>query len=143
VTDHQVTDDDARTRDRRRDALERARRYFNDLARGDLEAAAACFTDDVFYSHPPYRGDPTDDRRVAYGRAALLEMLHARENVWVDFSVEHCAVFEDQCFIEGTYVVPSTSREGSFVSSIRLTDDGQFRSYLAYLSEPPATHALG
>ena len=138
MTDHATTNADGGGRDRRGDALEHARRYFGHLASGDLEAAAACFTDDVYYSHPPYRDDPTTDRRIARGRVALAEMFSARGRIEVEYRVESCAVFDDHCFIEGTYVVASTSTEGSFLSSIRLADDGRFSSYVAYLSEPPA-----
>lgn len=49
-------------------------RFFAALQRFDLDVVAECFTDDAFYSHPPF--NPDDSARAeAVGPAAIVEVL--------------------------------------------------------------------
>ena len=55
-------------------------RYFEALDAGAFDEAAAQFSADVVYSHPPYRhtGIDSDDRLVFHGRDELRAAFTAR-----------------------------------------------------------------
>ena len=65
--------------------------YFADLDAGRFAAAAAHFSDDVLYSHPPYRHTGIDDPdRIEFrGRPALEAAFRARGRASFDHDVRH------------------------------------------------------
>ena len=124
--------------ERRDQVLANAERYLAALRAGHFEAAAACFTEDVIYSHPAYPGDPGTTRHEVRGRAALIELFRRRGVLPVQHRVVACVVAGDLCFIEGTFAAAGDATTGSFVSSARTDDAGRFASYVAYSSIPAA-----
>jgi hypothetical protein len=127
-------DDAAETGDARA-AIER---YFHALDAGRFEEAANQFSEDVMYSHPPYRHTGiTSNRRVVFnGRAELLAAF--RERGKADF---HHRVLEFiqrgpnalfELVVEG---LPD-GRTGGSICSLSLDDGGRIRRYVAFYTEP-------
>ncbi|HEX9994649.1 MAG TPA: nuclear transport factor 2 family protein [Acidimicrobiales bacterium] len=120
------------------DALDVLGRYFDALDGGRFEEAAACFSEDVVYSHPPYRHTGIDgDRRVQFdGRAELLANFEARGRQ----SFGHRLVADVQrgphCMVEGLVEGLPGGRDGSFLSSFTLDGDGLIRRYVSFYCEP-------
>lgn len=113
-------------------------RYFDALDTGDFDAAAACFSPDVVYSHPPYRHTGIDgDRRVELrGRAALLANFRARGRQSFDHRLLACVQRGPHCLVEGRVENIPGGRDGSFVSSLTLDGDGLVRRYVSFYCEP-------
>lgn len=113
-----------------------AERYFSALRAFDLDAVVDCFTEDAFYSHPPY--DPSADRRAeATGRPAIATMLRdERGDRPIVQEVRHCVVDGDIAYIEGTARVDSGDAF-QWVSSVRVAPDGRFRRYVSFASYLP------
>jgi SnoaL-like domain len=117
-------------------------RYFERLIAGDFEAAAACFSADCLYSHPPYR--PGTPRVEFRGREALRRGFEQQRGARpvrpaIDRSVQHGA----DCFIGG--VVDGDPPGGSFISSATLDPDGLIRRYVAFYTTsrlPASSHAV-
>jgi ketosteroid isomerase-like protein len=117
-------------------------RYLDALSRFDLEAAADCFTDDLFYSHPPYSADDNGGlRHEVTGRQALIELFRQRGPKPVRHEVSAAALDGKQGFVAGTF--GAEDRRGSFVSTVELAPDGRIARYAAYSSIPAvgAAHA--
>jgi hypothetical protein len=99
------------------------------LIAGDFGGAAACFSIDCLYSHPPYR--PGTPRVEFRGRDALRRGFEQQRGARpvrpaISRSVQHGA----DCLIEG--VVDGDPPGGSFISSATLDPDGLIRRYVAY-----------
>jgi len=104
-------------------------RYFRHLIAGEFAEAAACFSEDCLYSHPPYvPGGP----RVAFrGRGKLLSAFAGqRGNRPARPRIVRCLQRGSDCFIEG--VVDGIPDGGSFVSSVSLDRDGLILRYVAF-----------
>lgn len=116
-----------------------AKKYFGHVVEGDFEAAAECFSPDVFYSHEAYdpgTDGPTGRRMEARGRAELVRMLNMRgPRRWK----HHMRVdtVGDRFFIEGTMTDEDDAPVFSFVSVGTLTSDGLIQSYIEYDARPP------
>lgn len=111
--------------------------YLEALERFDLDAALACFAEDVEYSHAPFRHLPGTGRRVARGRAALRELFEARGPLPIGHVVDTAAAAGDRCLVAG-FVVRDGVDEASFVSDFELSAEGLIRSYVGYSTAPPA-----
>jgi hypothetical protein len=100
-------------------------RYFQTLNSGDFSAAAACFSRDCLYSHPPYHpGEPQAEFR---GREALAaEWPTQRGAKRVATEIVRCVQSGNHAFIEGV------ANGGSFISSIVLDDQGLICRYVAF-----------
>ncbi len=100
-------------------------RYFLALNGGEFAAAAACFSDDCLYVHPPYRpGQPQAEFR---GRAELLALWPGRRGPSsFETSVERCVQSANHAFIEGV------AAGGSFLSSAVLDEQGLVQRYVAF-----------
>jgi SnoaL-like domain len=107
-------------------ALAKLERYFDRLIAADFDAAAACFTTDCLYSHPPYA--PGGPRVEFRGREGLLRGFEQRGPRPVRPAIIRCVQRDADCFIEGV-VDPGG---GSFVSSAILDGDGLVRRYVAF-----------
>lgn len=117
--------------------------YLRGLESGDFDAVAACFTEDAFYSHPPYeQGQPLAE---AVGRNALIELLRARRGsrTWVH-EVEPLHIGGDRGLLETTVreyaggPVRSTS-----IGVATFAADGRLRRWVAYRSAPPIGSSVG
>ena len=119
------------------DPLALIARYFEELESGNFEAAAACFADNVFYSHPPYRGAPAGSpRKEASSRAELLAQFRERGRRTVRH-VYRGYVIGDRGFLSGTSTTPD-GPTASFLSEFKVNADGLIDYYVAYISVPAA-----
>jgi hypothetical protein len=105
--------------------------YFDDLMNSRFQDAAAHFSADAIYSHPPYGG------------GAERVLFRGREAVWRGFAVERgpsparqmiagCWQRGDRVFIEG--VVEGIPDGGSFVSTAQVSSQGEIARYVAFYS---------
>lgn len=103
--------------------------YFERLIAGDFDAAAACFSADCLYSHPPYR--PGTARIEFRGREQLRRGFEQKRGARpVRPRIICCVQRGPSCFIEG--IVDGDRPGGSFVSSATLDPDGLIRRYVAF-----------
>lgn len=111
-------------------------RYLEALERFDLESAADCFTDDLFYSHPPYSAEDNGGlRHEVRGRDALIALFRERGRRPVIHMIRSSATDGSVAFVEGVFTV-NDEVGGSFVSVVELAGDGRIASYAAYASAP-------
>lgn len=112
---------------RRPPLLPLVERYFAKLNGGDFDAAAACFSDDCLYVHPPYR--PGDPRAEFHGRRELAAIWPARRGTGrVPTRIDACVQDGNHAFIEGV------AAGGSFLSTIVLDSSGLIERYVAFHS---------
>jgi ketosteroid isomerase-like protein len=116
-------------------------RYLEALEQFDLEAAADCFTDDLFYSHPPYSAEDNGGRHEVRGRAALIGLFRERGRRPVIHKIRSSATDGSVAFVEGVFTLKGEVG-GSFVSVVELAGDGCIASYVAYASVPAVGVAL-
>jgi hypothetical protein len=106
-------------------------RYFADLMRSEFRSAAAHFTADTIYSHPPYRAG--SERVLFRGRDALWRGFVSQRGpspvrqVITGFWQQHARMF-----VEG--VVEGIPNGGTFVSTAQLTAGGEIARYVAFYS---------
>jgi hypothetical protein len=111
--------------------------YFVDLDAGRFEAAAAHFSDDVLYSHPPYKHTGIDDpNRIEFrSRPALEAAFRARGKASFGHDVVTSIQRGPHCIFEGAvHGVPGGF--GSFISSLSLAADGTISRYVSFYCEP-------
>src|SRR3982074_1508707 len=90
------------------------------LERFDLEAAADCFTEDLFYSHPPYSAEDNGGlRHEVRGREALIGLFRERGRRPVSHKIRSSATDGSLAFVEGVFTVDDQVG-GSFVSVVEL-----------------------
>jgi hypothetical protein len=106
-------------------------RYFTDLMSSRFREAAAHFTPDTIYSHPPYAG----------GTERVL--LHGRDALWRGFVTERgpsparqiitdCRQRGGRVFVEG--VIEGIPDGGTFFSTAQITPQGEIARYVAFYS---------
>jgi hypothetical protein len=113
--------------------------YFGHLSAGSFAAAAACFSADGFYSHPPYdpgSDGPTGRRIEARGRAEIESVFGLRgPRDW------HHELASDtigrRFYVEGVVRTSDDVALLSYLSVGDLDDDGLICRYVAYDSRPP------
>jgi ketosteroid isomerase-like protein len=112
--------------------------YFASLESGAFEEAAGCFSEDVLYSHPPYRHTGiTDDHRINFGgRPALLEGFRRRGKQSFNHRILVLGQAGPNCLVEGVVEGLPDGRTGSFVSSFSLAGDGRIHRYVSFYCEP-------
>jgi hypothetical protein len=112
--------------------------YFTALDEGDFDEAAAQFSADVVYSHPPYRhtGIDSNERVVFRGRDALLAAFRQRGRTSFDHTIFTSGQRGRHCLIEGRVEGLPAGGTGSFISSLSLDDDGLIRRYVSFYCEP-------
>lgn len=113
-------------------------RYFHALDDGAFEEAAACFSEDVLYSHPPYMhtGIEGNQRVEFHGRTELLAKFRERGAQSFDHRLLACIQRGPHCLVEGLVEGLPEGRSGSFISSFTLDGDGLIRRYLSFYCEP-------
>jgi limonene-1,2-epoxide hydrolase len=117
--------------------------YLNGLENSEFDAVADLFTEDAFYSHPPF--DPDSPRRAeVVGREKLRAMLKGRRGgrKWVH-EIREFFVADDRCLIEGIV----REYEGgpimsSFAGSGTFDADGRISKWIAYRSVPAIGESL-
>ena len=119
--------------------------YFGALDSGRFEAAAACFSDSVLYSHPPYKHTQIDgDKRIEFrGRAALLAAFRARGRQSFGHEILVCIQRGPHAILEGVVHDLPDGGSGSFISSLSLDAKGRISRYVSFYCEPSvsARHA--
>lgn len=122
-----------------------ADRYFAHLAAGRFDEAAACFSENGFYSHPAYDPEgsgPTSRRMEATGRHAIRALFEARgKREWVHESRSDSV--GDRFYVEGRVREGAGAIEEllSYLAVGTLDADGRIASYIAYDARPPAGRA--
>jgi SnoaL-like protein len=108
--------------------------YFSLLEGGDAAGAAACFSEDVLYSHPPYApGRP----RVEYrGRDALQAGFEKRGLRPWRHRILVAVQDGSECIVEGDVGGLDDGRRGGFLSSLSLDADGRILRYCSFYTEP-------
>jgi hypothetical protein len=102
-------------------------RYFEALNDARFADAAACFSEDCVYVHPPYR--PGEPLAIFNGREELAAQWPARRGSGrVETRIERCVQSGNHAFVEGV------AAGGSFLSSIVLATDGLISRYVAFYS---------
>jgi ketosteroid isomerase-like protein len=121
----------------RNEPMDVVHRYFEALDRNDFEGVVDCFTEDVFYSHPPFMGAPPGSpRHEVTGRAALRAYLALRGVRPSRHQLDAEAVIGSRGFVSGVTLNEDGSTRASFVSQM-IFEDGLIQSYAAYASVPP------
>jgi hypothetical protein len=120
----------------RSDPMPILRSYFDALEAARFEEAAKCFTEGVFYSHPPFPGEgPANPRHEANGRQALIQLFMLRGKRPRRHRIDSCVVEGNHAFISGVSLNPPDPRS-SFTSELKLSDDGLIDYYVTYSSVP-------
>jgi hypothetical protein len=125
------------------DAAKVVHDYFVDLDDGRFAAAAAHFSDDVLYSHPPYQHTGIDDPdRIEFrGRRALEAAFVRRGRASFDHEVLASVQRGPHCIFEGAVNNLPDGGTGSFISSLTLAADGTIRRYVSFYCEPGVRHS--
>jgi len=120
------------------DAAQVVHDYFTDLDAGRFTAAAAHFSEDVLYSHPPYKhtGIEDPDRIEFRGRSALEAAFSKRGKASFDHEVVTSIQRGPHCIFEGAVNNLPGGGTGSFISSLSLAADGTIRRYVSFYCEP-------
>lgn len=124
-------------------------RYFRAVEAGDVGGAAACFSEDAVYSHPPLAPaegtppGPTPPRVEARGREGVAAFLRERGKRNVVHEVTTVARAGDVVFVEGVAHRGDGTPFASFVSVARVDGDGLIRHYSAYTATPVAGALMG
>jgi hypothetical protein len=106
-------------------------RYFAALQASRFEQAAARFSQDAVWSHPPYPGSP--DRELARGRRELVDIfINKRGSSPVVQLITGFWQSGDTVFLEG--VVEGIPNGGSFVGTGQMTSSGEVSRYVAFYS---------
>jgi hypothetical protein len=120
------------------DALIAVLEYFDDLDSGRFAGAAARFSDNVSYSHPPYKhtGISDPDRIEFRGRRELLAGFERRGAASFEHDVLVAIQRGPHCIFEGAVRNTPGGGTGSFISSLSLARDGTIRRYVSFYCEP-------
>jgi SnoaL-like domain len=120
------------------DAAAVVHRYFAALDTGRFTDAARLFSDDVLYSHPPYKHTGiTEQGRVEFrGRPALEAAFIERGRTSFDHTVLTSIQRGPHCLFEGAVNNLPDGRRGSFISSLSLAADRTIKRYVSFYCEP-------
>jgi hypothetical protein len=120
------------------DARTLSRRYFDQLGSGRVQEAADCFSEDVLYSHPPYRqgGLLGMHRNVFQGRGELLAAFEKRGLTSYTFELLRCLQSGRYSFFEGRNGGLADGRTSTFFSSLSVNDQGLIDRYVTFYTEP-------
>ncbi|MET8051926.1 nuclear transport factor 2 family protein [Streptosporangium sp. NPDC005286] len=117
--------------------------YIEGLENSDFDAVADLFTDDAFYSHPPY--DPDSPKRAEVkGREALRALLKGRRGSrkW-HHEIQSLFVADDRCLVEGVVrEFEGGPIRSSFAGSGTFDSEGRISRWVAYRSVPAIGESL-
>jgi hypothetical protein len=116
-------------------------RYLSSLEAHNLDAALDCFTEDVFYSHPPYPHEPDAARHEVSNRTDLAKLFEVRGNLPQHHRIDLVLAEGHECLAAGSVEVDGATA-GTFVSRFTMTSGGQIARYAAYASVPPVFASL-
>lgn len=119
-------------------AIDKIHEYFHALDESRFEDAAACFSIDTLYSHPPYK-DPNvggQGRAEFRGRDELTAAFHRRGTQRIDHRIVFHAQRGPHLLLEGIVNDDAGSLIGSFVSEATLDADGLIRRYASWYTQP-------
>jgi ketosteroid isomerase-like protein len=116
-------------------------RYLSSLEAYDLNATLDCFTEDVFYSHPPYGHEPDGARHEVSNRTDLAKLFKLRGKRDLHHLIDLVLAEEEECLAAGS-VEEDGATVGTFVSRFTITSGGQIARYAAYASLPPVGATL-
>jgi ketosteroid isomerase-like protein len=116
-------------------------RYLSSLEAYDLDATLDCFTEDVFYSHPPYAHEPDGPRHEVSNRTDLAELFKLRGKLRVHHRIDLVLAEGEECLAAGSVDLDGATM-GTFVSRFTMTSGGQITRYAAYASLPPVGATL-
>jgi hypothetical protein len=106
-------------------------RYFADLMSSGFREAAAHFTSDTIYSHPPYGGGT--ERVLFRGREALWRgLVNERGPSPARQVITDCRQRGGRVFVEG--VIEGIPDGGTFFSTAQITAEGEIARYVAFYS---------
>lgn len=116
-------------------------RYLSSLEAYDLDVTLDCFTEDVFYSHPPYSHEPDGARHEVSNRTDLAKLFELRGKLRAHHRIDLVLAEGEECFAAGSVEVDGAT-VGTFVSRFTITSGGQIARYAAYASLPPVGATL-
>ena len=116
-------------------------RYLSSLEAYDLDTALDCFTEDVFYSHPPYGHEPDGARHEVSNRTDLAKLFGLRGKRPLHHRIDLVLAEEEECLAGGSVEVDGAT-VATFVSRFTITSGGQIARYAAYASFPPVGATL-
>jgi ketosteroid isomerase-like protein len=119
-------------------AIDKIHEYFHALDEHRFDDAAACFSTETVYSHPPYK-DPTvggAGRAAFVGRDELLAAFLRRGRLPIDHRIVLHAQRGPHLLFEGVVNDDTGSLLGSFVSEATLDDGGLIRRYASWYTQP-------
>jgi ketosteroid isomerase-like protein len=122
------------------DAMAKIDEYFTALDDARFDDAAACFSADTVYSHPPYQ-DPRiggPGRATFVGRAELAAAFHRRGRQTFDHEIVFSGQRGPHLMLEGVVHDAGGELLGSFVSTATLDPEGLIRRYASFYCEEPA-----
>ena len=107
--------------------------YFAGLRAARFDDAAACFTGDCFYTHPPWPGG--EERIVYRGREAVARGFHEDRGPTPVIQVVTAFVQDGAtAFAEG--VVEGIPDGGTWAAALTLSPDGLLDRYVAFYGAP-------
>jgi ketosteroid isomerase-like protein len=119
-------------------AIDKIHEYFGALDESRFEDAAACFSLDTLYSHPPYK-DPNvggHGRAEFASRDELTAAFHRRGSQPIDHEIVFHSQRGPHLLLEGVVHDDAGGLLGSFVSEATLDDDGLIRRYASWYTQP-------
>jgi hypothetical protein len=119
-------------------AIDKIHEYFHALDEHRFDDAAACFSVDTVYSHPPYKDPDVGGlgRAAFVGRDGLLAAFNRRGRQPIDHRIVVHVQRGPHLLLEGIVNDSSGSLLGSFVSEATLDDQGLIRRYASWYTEP-------
>lgn len=122
------------------DAMAKIDEYFIALDDARFDDAAACFSEDTLYSHPPYK-DPAvggHGRAAFAGRAELAAAFHRRGRQSFGHRIVVDAQRGPHLLLEGEVDAADGTLLGRFLSIATLDPQGLIRRYASFYTEEPS-----
>ena len=119
-------------------AIDKIHEYFGALDEDRFADAAACFSADIVYSHPPYKDpDVGGPGRAAFvGREALLAAFNRRGRQPIDHRIVLHVQRGPHLLLEGVVNDHAGALLGSFVSEATLDAEGLIVRYASWYTQP-------
>jgi ketosteroid isomerase-like protein len=110
-------------------------RYLHAVDAQDIDEMLRCFSEDVFYSHPPYATDPAGAPRYEVNdKEGLRALLTRRGKRSVLHTIDALACSGQECFVAGRGGDPKAP--ATWLAQITMDPDGVITRYAVYTSLP-------